>query len=493
MDRHAADPAAGFDAKALGAAERARARGLVELLAESRADVREGVEPGLRAQERALRDRLSLAGARALRAGPAARDALDREIESLTDELERLEAQIRVRSPRYASLTQPEPISLARLQALLDEDTLLLEYALEEAGSYAWVVGAHSLTSARLPARGVIEAAARRALAALETASSGSEAAAATAELGRLVLGPLAEPMARGRRLLVVADGALQYVPFAALPHPGTGQPLVASLEVMNLPSATTLALLRGGQRRAAREGTVAVLADPVFDRGDERLGATGSKAASPALQGTLLRAVDSAGIAGPIPRLPFTRREAQAILAAAPPRSSLRALDFDASRATAMDPKLARYRVVHFATHGFLNASHPELSGIVLSLVDRRGRPQPGFLTAADTFNLRLNADLVVLSGCRTALGKDVKGEGIVGLTRGFMYAGADRVLASLWRVDDAGTAALMSRFYAWMLGPQALPPAAALRAAQQELIKQPRFHHPFFWAAFQLQGDWR
>jgi CHAT domain-containing protein len=206
----------------------------------------------------------------------------------------------------------------------------------------------------------------------------------------------------------------------------------------------------------------------------------------------SLARAAGTVGLVGPPPRLPFTRREAKAILQHVPAQAAFTAFDFDASVATATDPRLAEYRFVHFATHGFLNAEHPELSGLVLSLVDRGGAPQPGFLTAADVFNLELSADLVVLSGCRTALGKDVRGEGLVGLNRGFMYAGARRVLASLWPVDDAVTATLMDRFYANMLGAPHQRPAAALRAAQLALMKEPRSQHPYFWAAFQLQGEW-
>jgi CHAT domain-containing protein len=202
---------------------------------------------------------------------------------------------------------------------------------------------------------------------------------------------------------------------------------------------------------------------------------------------------MEAAEFSGTIPRLPFTRREARAILAAAPPGSSRAALDFEASRATLTDPALAQYRVLHLATHGFLNASRPELSGIVLSLFDAGGRPQPGFLSAADAYGLELGADLVVLSACRTALGREVSGEGIVGLTRGFLHAGAERVMASLWKVDDAATAALMARFYRALLGPQEASAAGALRAAQLELRGGSRFRHPYYWAAFQLQGEWR
>jgi CHAT domain-containing protein len=169
-----------------------------------------------------------------------------------------------------------------------------------------------------------------------------------------------------------------------------------------------------------------------------------------------------------------------------------MEALDFEASKATATGGRLSQYRIVHFATHGLINSRHPELSGIVLSLVDQQGRPQDGFLRLHDVYNLKLDADLVVLSGCRTAVGKDVRGEGLIGLTRGFMYAGAPRVVASLWDVRDEATAELMKRFYEAMLR-QRMPPAAALRAAQLSMTREKRWEAPYYWAGFVLQGEWR
>ena len=491
MARHAAQPAGGHDAAAFQAAERGRARSLLDLLAESRANVREGVDADVLAREQSLRERLSAAGVRALRArgeGPEAQQAAARELESLTADLEGVEAQIRARSPRYAALTQPRPATVAEVQASLDEDTSLLAYSLGDEGSHAWLIGGRSIDSIGLAARPAIAAAARRALRSME---SEARSGPAIAELSRLVLAPLADRL-KTRRLVIVADGALQYVPFAALPHPQHGRALVEDHEVVGLPSASTLVLLRRDRApRTPTTKTVAVLADPVFDAADERVDAGVKAKAAPA--GPLTRAAEPFGLDGAIPRLPFTRREARAILSEVPATSSLAALDFEASRATATDPALADYRIVHFATHGFLNAARPELSGLLLSLVDRQGQPQPGFLTAADTFNLKLAADLVVLSGCRTALGKEIRGEGIVGLARGFMYAGADRVMASLWKVDDAATAALMARFYRAMLGPQGLTPPAALRAAQLEMRRQARYRHPYYWAGFHILGEWR
>ena len=187
-----------------------------------------------------------------------------------------------------------------------------------------------------------------------------------------------------------------------------------------------------------------------------------------------------------------FSREEADAIAEFVLGRSLLKATDFQASRAKAVSGELSNYRIVHFATHGLLNSEHPELSGLVLSLVDENGRPQDGFLRMHEIYNLRLPAEVVVLSACQTGLGKEIKGEGLVGLTRGFMYAGAQRVVASLWQVDDLATAELMKRFYRGMLKDN-LRPAAALREAQVELMKQKRWSSPYFWAAFVIQGEWR
>jgi CHAT domain-containing protein len=191
----------------------------------------------------------------------------------------------------------------------------------------------------------------------------------------------------------------------------------------------------------------------------------------------------------GPLPRLPFSREEAKAILAASAESGSRIALDFTASRPTATDHELSQYRIVHFATHGLLNNDHPELSGLVLSLVDENGNPQNGFLRLYDIYNMTLKADLVVLSACQTALGREVKGEGILGVTRGFMYAGAARVLASLWRVDDEATAELMKRFYHAIIK-DGRTPSAALQEAQMWMQRQSRWRDPYYWAAYVLQG---
>jgi CHAT domain-containing protein len=189
--------------------------------------------------------------------------------------------------------------------------------------------------------------------------------------------------------------------------------------------------------------------------------------------------------------RLVHASEEADAILAATPRGTGMVAKGFDASRETAMSSLVGEYKIVHFATHGFLNSEHPELSGIVLTMVNQDGSKTNGFMPLQDIYNLNLSADLVVLSACDTALGKDIKGEGLVSLTRGFMSAGSRSVVASLWKVDDRATAVLMADFYKSMLQ-DGLPPAAALRSAKQTIRQEKVWSAPYFWAGFVLQGEY-
>ena len=228
------------------------------------------------------------------------------------------------------------------------------------------------------------------------------------------------------------------------------------------------------------------MFADPVFRADDARFGAAGKAATGE--EEDLLRAAEESGF-GALSRLHFSREEAQAIESLANPARRWIALDFDASRAAVEKPQLSRYRIVHFATHGLIDSRRPELSGIVLSMVDREGHPQDGFLRLHEIYNLKLNADLVVLSACRTALGEAVRSEGMIGLARGFMYAGAPQVLASLWSVDDRATAEFMRRFYEALLQ-RGLAAPAALQAAQLSMVQEARWKDPYYWSAFVLQG---
>jgi CHAT domain-containing protein len=395
---------------------------------------------------------------------------------------------------------------------------MLLEYSLGEERSYLWAVTKTSITSYELPKREEIEAAAKqfyellndrgyrlgeqRGLFDVRVVPDRSSTEAVT-KLSQMLLEPVAQQLGN-KRLLIVSDGALQYLPFAALPVPGTSEvgakafvPLLVNHEIVNLPSASTLGVLRQelSDRKSAPKA-IAVLADPIFGTNDPRLQSSSGQASDTLLEKSNLnrRALERSARTANVTfdRLPFTRQEAEQILALVPTTERMQAFDFAANRAIATSPELSQYRIVHFATHGILNSTQPQLSGLVLSLVDEKGTSQNGFLQLRDVFNLNLPAELVVLSACETGLGEDVKGEGLVGLTRGFMYAGSPRVLVSLWSVSDRATAELMATFYKKMLQ-DGLKPAAALRAAQLEMWQQKQWQAPYYWAAFTLQGDWK
>ena len=537
MRQHKSDPTKGLDSLAVEVSERQRARSLLDLLTEAGTDLRQGVDSALIERERSLAKQIN-DRARARAATPEQADLLKREVSQLETDLERAQAAIRKDSPHYAALTQPQPLKLKEIQQQLDADTLLLEYALGENRSYVWAITTDSLTSYELPKEEIIRKNAllvHALLTARSTTNSGESALqrrdrialaeaqlpAAAQSLSQTLLAPVSAQLG-DKRLVIVADGALQYIPFAMLPDPEGGrqkaegstnrsqynQPLIVSHEIVSMPSASALAIQRAelaGRQPAPK--MLAVIADPVFDRSDQRFATRASEASdnvetrtiTPNSERTLVHLAEKqnnkAGVTTRrlvIPRLPYTRQEADQLLALAPRTLSFRAIDFQANRATVLNSELSQYRYVHFATHGLLDTERPGLSALVLSMVDSKGKPQDGFLRANDIFNLKLPADLVVLSACQTGLGKEIKGEGLVGLTRGFMYAGAARVVVSLWSVNDKATAELMTKFYEKMLK-QGARPAAALRAAQVEMWKQKQWQSPYYWAAFTMQGEWR
>ncbi len=517
------NPEERLSADAFHASERVRARSLLEMLTEAKVDIRQGVDVELLERERALKESLDARMAlqvQKLSAGASDEDsaAMAAEIRQLTTDLEQLQALIRSKSPRYAALTRPEPLGLEEIQReVLDDETVLLEYSLGEEHSYLWAVSKGGYTSHILPPRVEIERQVDdvyRLLTArhpspgestreyrLRVKDAESRYWPQAARLSDVLLGPVAGQI-EGKRIAVVGDGALLRLPFGALPSPEGGGadgalvPLVARHEVTSLPSASLLAVSRRETRgRAPAPRTVALFADPVFESDDPRLGASaGTEFLQPASD--LSRALRDFGFGDEnsfrVPRLPGTIQEAESILSFVPDGSSLKATGFSANRSLAMSADLNQYRIVHFATHGLMNAEHAELSGILLSMLDESGRPQNGFLRLHDIYNLDLRAELVVLSACNTALGKEVRGEGLVGLARGFMYSGAKRVLASLWKVDDEATGELMKRVYQGMLV-RHLNPAAALRDAQVSMWRDAEWGAPFYWSAFFLQGDWR
>jgi CHAT domain-containing protein/Tfp pilus assembly protein PilF len=524
--RHQADPAAGFDAQGLQMSERSRARVLLDGVLDGGVDVREGVPPALLREEQRLQKALNAASSRlsaALAEGAgtsAAAAARQADVERLSADYARLQTDIRRQSPGYAELVRPQPLDAARIQKeVLDEDTVLLEFALGESRSWLWAVTRDSLALHPLAGRSDIERAARRwyerliarqprdgedaATYARRVAVADRDRASDGQQISDTLLGPVAAELNgawRGRRLAVVTAGVLDILPLNALPAPrppddtaarGARRLLASDHEIVRLPSASVLAALRRDRRVDPPGKLLAVMADPVFERADPRLAGLEQPGAPAALPTPALVSRNALGRAG-VPRLPFSRDEADAIAALAPDRAVLKATGFEATRDAALGRALRDYRIVHFATHGVFDSARPALSGLIFSLVDRKGGYRNGYVRLHDVYNLRLNAELVVLSACDTALGADIKGEGLIGLARAFMYAGAPRVVASLWAVNDSATAELMSRFYRAMLQ-RKLRPAAALHAAQREMQSTAEWRDPYYWAGFTLVGDWR
>jgi CHAT domain-containing protein len=476
------DSALGFARKAFEASERSKVRSLLDLLTTS------------------------------------AKDASCEEL--LGNQLQKMSmAESREQPTARPSNLATATLTLDQVQAEIEsEGTILLEYALGEDKSYLWVVSRNRSVSYELPESGRI----RRLVVLLrenllppllgrgESATDyqarvrkmGQEFEVTSRELSRLLLGPV--DLAQAKRILIVPDGALQYTPFAALPLPtkmSNAGPLIAQYEVDILPSASVLGALRKiAVQKGRPSAAVAIIADPVFERDDPRVmeppvdQPVDRKVAVGERPAALSRAIRDGGRSEYIPRLSASRDEANAIAAifrSDDPLAVRLALDFDASRERILREGLAQFRLIHFATHGIVDARHPEMSGLILSLVNARGGKQDGYLRIGDIYKLKLAADLIVLSSCDSALGKDLESEGIIGLPRAFLYAGAKSVIASSWKVSDEATAKLMMALYARIRNGE--NSGSALRGAQLEMLRDERWSKPYYWAAFAVQGEYR
>jgi CHAT domain-containing protein len=475
------------DAGAFAMSERARARLTLDAVQETLARTEASAGRPLLAREDALRDEIdSLERSRDAAGVDKARE-IGQQIEARQAVLLEVERRIRETYPKLEAARNAEPLATAQIQTeLLDDDSAVVEYFLGSEKSFAWILTRASIESFELPPRSAIEASAlefRELLAAGDQRSKRHDLDAAGAKLSSIIVAPLRLPRA-ARRLIIVPDGALFYIPFAALAS--NGLPLIDQFEIAMAPSASALVLLRRSARmRPNAEGMVAVFADPVFRSDDPRVHSASHPSAP--IDPDLVRSARENGLRE-LRRLPATRAEAHGIVRVAAGRAR-EALDFDANRRVVLQADLSRYRIVHFATHALVNAQHPELSGIVLSLVDRHGAPVDGFLRVHDLYALKGSSELVVLSACRTSAGKELRGEGIVGLVSGFMHAGTSRIVASYWNVQDEATAEMMQRFYRAMFA-GGLSPASALRSAQRSMRAEERWRAPYHWASFALYG---
>lgn len=505
-------------AAAFAAADRARARTLFELVVTTRQGASNAARHDRDQQARRIEQRLSELGAvrttELAGLAPGSDSTVDAEIRRQRLALERIRSASRADALAVGALGLPRPVTAEQARHLLDPRTALLTYVLDEARSHLLVLTRDRLSAFDLPPREELEAHAEALYHALRTSRSNHRQwRLAAAALGRTLLAPGVLP-AGIERLVINAEGALLYVPFGVLASPrgAPGTPAAQRLvlddfELVSVPSAAVWAALR--QRRRSRPPatkTVAVIADPVFSPSDPRLRSVRAHAPSPrATRGRPAREpatrasphdARQRGISvdrlpsGPLPRLPATAREADSILHRVSPSQRLDLRGLLATKEAVLARDLRGFRMLHFATHAWIDERFPELSGLLLSRFDAQGMATDGAFYLHDIDRLDLRADLTVLSGCQTALGQRVRGDGLLGLTQGFFHAGSSQVMVSLWSLDDAAAAKLMAELYRRMLD-LGEPPATALRAAQRWMRAQDAFQAPRYWAPFVLQGD--
>ncbi len=491
--RNHRDPAAMSQVvRAFETSESARARSLAELLRVSDTNLLSNVVPELSKQERSLRQSLRMkederVGLFRKKYEKSELERLDTELERLNTEYKNVLATINQRYPAFEQLTQPQSWNLGRIQkeVIRDDNTLLLEFLLGPDKSYVWAVTRTTITSHELPSQTVITDAVKNVYELLRERpkpETKSHLDQATRELAQLILSPVADQLQK-QRIIVAADAALNYIPFQILPVGPNAEPLVAQHEVINVPSASILGELRKeAARRGSRDKVLAAFGNPVF--------AAQQQNAQIALSRGIEIKSDSADLTN-IGRLFYSAREIENLREVASAEQTYAATESDATRDQLLKLDLSQYAILHFATHGVLRPSSPENSGLVLSTINREGQKVDGFVGLQDIYSLRAPVDLVVLSACQTGLGKDIRGEGLIGLTRGFMYAGATSVVASLWKVEDEATAELMKRFYTEMLRNKKTP-SEALRLAQNSIRQEPQWSAPHYWAGFTLQGEY-
>lgn len=485
-------------AEAFAVAERARGRVFLEMVAQRDIGLGAGVLEAEEESLRALSRESDAAYASLVEADdPEQRLLAQAELQRLDAERYRVIADLRRANPRAAVLKHPQPLDLEGIRATLDPGTLLLLFSTGPDATRLYAVSPETdlqveilpLTEEDLRRR--IETF-RRVLA--ETAVGEAlrdmrarDAERLAADLYGSLLAPIAQAIEQSERLVIVPSGPLHSLPFAALrrPEAAGGQYLVEWKPLHFAISATLYDILRQLPAERETEDLVVALGDPQFS-GVETKDAD-------SIEDLRLRSVARAGFE--FEPLPESRSEVEAIAAVYEPEATVRVLLGD--EATEVNAKAfsSNARVLHFATHGYVDHRYPLNSGLVLTLSVANGDDQNGLLQAWEVFEqLRLTADLVVLSACESGRGTELTGEGLVGLTQAFLYAGARTVAASLWRVEDASSAELMVRFHRHFAAGKAKD--EALRAAQLELLRgdlDRDYSSPYFWAGFQIYGDWR
>ena len=519
MKMHKQSPDENYAIQALQAAERSRARSLLETLRLSEANFTKDADPELVQREKEIRALLNFKADKltellSSEADKAETDKLDNDINSLQSELEDIKGRLKANSPIYSAIKNPSDFDIKDFQAnVLDDKTLLLEFSFGAEESFLWLVGKNEVSHYTLPKREILESRIQKLLDLLKareiTANEEpeayqqrlidaesefqNEARLLSSELFGQIAGKLGN-----NRLIIVPDGKLNYFPVSALTLPDSvdNEPILMTNEIVYEPSAATLQILekiRRPERSSTKE--ILIFADPIFSLADNRLSLENKNSTDEDDMTFFVNSLRSFNLTDSnnrLSRLFATGKEAESIAEIVGASNATIASGFAANRQRVFEKDVSDYKIIHFATHGLMNETRPELSGVVLSLFDEKGEAQKGFIRLQDIYSLNLSSDLVVLSACQSGIGKEVKGEGLMSLTGGFIQAGAGSVLSSLWKVDDYATAELMKNFYR-ELSAKNLAPSEALRNAQIKLRQNPNFNSPFYWAGFTVQGEFR
>ena len=502
--------------QALQAAEKSRARLMLENLALSEADFTKDADIETLKREKEIRVLLNtkadkLTDLLSRNADKAETEKVSGEINELENELEEIKATLKQSSPIYSAIKNPAPFDVAEFQRnVLDENSLLLEFSFGKEESYLWLVNQTEVNSYVLPPREQIEAHVeklRESLASREMKQDENienyQARISEAEniyksesqqLSDELFGQIAGKLLN-KRLIIIPDGKLHYFPIAALPlpHSTDNLPILLTNETVYEPSAATLALLmRNSEKISTAPKNLLIFSDPIFSDQDARISAvaeTTNQSATDSLHKETFRFAESLTSLG---RLNASQDEADAIIGIIGASESTALSGAAATRERALDASVSDYKIIHFATHGLINEQRPELSGIVLSQVDQNGQNRNGVVRLQDIYAMNLSADAVILSACNTGIGKEVKGEGLLSLNNAFLQAGAKSVVSSLWKVDDYAAQELMKNFYQ-ELSSGTVTTSEALRRAQIKMQHNPRYKSPFYWAAFKLEGDFQ
>jgi CHAT domain-containing protein len=514
MKTHGQNPEDNYAVLALQTAEKSRARSMLENLSLSEADFIKDADAETVGREKEIRFLLNakaddLTDLLNQNAEKSETGKLGKEISELQSELEEIKAKLKENSPLYSAIKNPAPFDVGEFQKnVLDDDSLLLEFSFGKEESYLWLIGKNEFGSYVLPPRGQIESKIqilRELLASREKLKDESiedyqtrvkkadeDYSKIAKELSRELFGQVAGKFGN-KRLIIVPDGKLGYFPVSALPLPDSekDEPILLSNEVVYEPSASTLSILAKNNKQInPASKSLLIFSDPVFSAEDSRLSPENKTDLNVQNEtGEKFRFVESLNS---LVRLDASKTEADSIIEILGNTNADNFSGFSANRDRLLETNAADYKILHFATHGLIDESRPELSGIILSRFDENGQQLDEFFRLHDIYGMNLKSDLVVLSACNTGIGKQVRGEGLMSLNNAFLSVGAKSVMSSLWKVEDGATLELMKNFYEAMAN-ERLSPSKALQKAQIKMQKSNRYNSPFYWAAFTVQGDYK